>query len=60
MATSSFDKQFIVADAESAKKIIRALDNPKRIVAQQKNLENEEHEGLLALKRKLARLKGSL
>lgn len=54
MATSSFDKHFVVKDPKAIKILINALQSPIKVVLPKKDLEKEEKEALCAIKKRLA------
>jgi len=56
MATSSFDKIFVVKGEGSARVLRAALANPIEVQVQQRDYKKEAEEGLALLKQKLSRL----
>ena len=51
MATSSFDKKFVIKDAKIAERFLRSLQEQKKIKVIQCNVEAETKKGLELLKR---------
>lgn len=55
MATSSFDRSFIVNDPETIKQVKYNLDNPTKVVYSKRDLKKEAAEGIAILKQRLSR-----
>lgn len=51
MATSSFDKKFVIKDAKIAERFLQSLQEQKKIKVIQCNVEAETKKGLELLKR---------
>ncbi len=51
MATSSFEKNFVITDKKVAKKLLKALENPDIIHVKKKDLAEENKLGLELLKK---------
>lgn len=46
MATSSFDKHFVIRDSAVAEKLHKSLKNPNTIKVRNRNLDNETKKGI--------------
>lgn len=51
MATTSFDKKFVVKSKKAARKLLKDLDNPQVIKVHKKDLDKENEEGIKLLKK---------
>jgi hypothetical protein len=56
MATASFDKTFVVSDAESIKKFREKSTSPTRIVVNKRDYTTEKAQGIQLLKQQLSTL----
>ncbi len=56
MATASFDKTFVVSDAESIKKFREKSTSPTRIVVHKRDYTTEKAQGIQLLKQQLSNL----
>jgi hypothetical protein len=56
MATTSFDRSFVVTDPVSIKQFKQDLDNPTKVKFAKRDLEEDKHKGIASLKRRLSTL----
>ena len=56
MATTSFEKRFVITSAKAAKQIQDSFDNPKKIVVKKRDLKSESARSAELLKQKLFNL----
>jgi hypothetical protein len=56
MATTSFEKRFVITSAKAAKQIRDSFDNPKKIVVKKRDLKSESARSAELLKQKLFNL----
>lgn len=54
MATTSFDKNFIVTDETAIAKFKNAAKHPRKVTVKKRNYESEQAEGIQLLVRKLS------
>jgi hypothetical protein len=54
MATSSFDKTFVVVDKEAASRFISDVAKPEKVAVHRRNIDAESKRGLASLKRRLS------
>lgn len=54
MATSSFDKTFVITNAESVNRFLAALSNPRTTNVPDKDLSQESKKGLKLIENRLA------
>lgn len=53
MATTSFDKNFIVTDEKAIAKFKRSTTAPRKVTVKQRNYESDKEKGIQRLKLKL-------
>jgi hypothetical protein len=56
MATTSFDKSFVVRDSESIRQIHKDLENPRKVVIQKRDYEADAKKGIELLAQQLSNL----
>ena len=56
MATASFDKDFVVTDQESIKKLKADMVHPRKVTIKKYNREAENRKGIQLLKQRLPNL----
>lgn len=54
MATSSFDKRFVITDIDDINKILDSMENPVKISVREVNLEEENAKGIELLRKNLS------
>jgi hypothetical protein len=54
MATTSFNKDFVISDAKSIKVFQAQVENPKKIVITSRDLQAEKVKGIQLLKQQLS------
>lgn len=59
MATSSFDKQFIIEDSDSFVKLHQDMSQPRKVKVNRRDHAAENEEGIQSLKRRLSLLQAS-
>lgn len=52
MATTSFDKSFVIEDRESSKRFMKAVTHPRTVDIKDKDLKEESQKGLQLLARR--------
>lgn len=54
MATTSFDKSFIVSDQNSIKQLKSDFTNPRKVSSEARNVKAENQQGIQLLKQRLS------
>lgn len=57
MATTSFDRRFVVSDPTALARLREDLDKPRPVVIKKRNSSRDNSKGIALLKRKLSHLK---